>query len=81
MIKSKEIASLQTRRYGKDLKLGLDRADLAIDIGAHAFHPVLDIALDLRALVIDGAQDREARERNQRQRGHERQQCQPCLNA
>jgi len=64
MIESKEIASLQTGRYGKDLKLSLDRADLAIDIGAHTFHPVPDIALDLRALVIDGAKDRETCERD-----------------
>src|SRR5947207_820243 len=42
---------------------------------------MLDVLLDLRTLIIDRAEDGEARERHERQCGRDGQHREPCLNA
>jgi hypothetical protein len=59
----------------------LYRADLSIGIGEQVFHPFPDIALHLRTLILDCAQDGETYERDQGQRGHEGKHREACLNA
>jgi hypothetical protein len=73
LIKFAEVAALQVRRCCEHLKLGPNGADLAIDVSEETLHHLLDVALDLGALVIDRLQDGEAPHRHKRQRGHKRQ--------
>jgi len=58
----------------------LKGADLVIYVLEQVFHTSSDVPLDLRSLVIDGAEDSETRESNQRQRGDEGQHREPRLN-
>jgi hypothetical protein len=59
----------------------LYRADLAVYVRKQIFDSLLDVQLDLRSLIIDHAEDRETRERDERQRSHDCQHREPCLNA
>ena len=79
-IKSREVAVLQVGGYREDLELRLDCADLTVDVREQIFCPLSDVLLDLRPLIINGAENGEARERDERHRGHDRQHREPCLN-
>ena len=80
LIKFQEVAALQARRRCEHLKLGPNGADLAIDVSEETLDHLLDVVLDLGALVIDRPQDGEAPDRHQRQRGHNRQHREPRRN-
>jgi hypothetical protein len=63
------------------LELRLDGADLAIEIREETLRHLPNVVLDLRPLIIDGAEDGETRERHKRQRGRDGHHREPCLNA
>ena len=80
-VESGEIAALPARRYREDLELRLNAGDLAVDRGERIFHPLPDIALDPRALAIDGVDHGETRQPDLWQHGRENQDHEPCLDA
>src|SRR6516225_6135096 len=52
-----------------------------IDVPEEAIHPLDHVPLHLRALAVDRAQNREADQRDQGQRGHQGQCRELCLDA
>ena len=81
VVEGSVIADLQARRYRENLQLALYAGDLAVDLGEQIFRPFPNIALDPRAIVIDGAEDGGTRQSDQRQHGREDKDDQPRLNA
>jgi hypothetical protein len=81
LIKGAQVAGLKARRSGEHLELRLDSADLAVDIGEESLRHLPNVALDLRPLIIDCAEDSETRKRYKRQRGRDGHHREPCLNA
>ncbi len=73
-IKADEVVRRQARRQCQHLKLGFHAADLPIDRSEQRLRSFLDIALDLLPPVVDSAQNGEARQPDQRQRGRQDQQ-------
>ena len=65
------VASLEAGRTCENFEGNLNTSDLPVDFGEQVFNPFSDIALDLRSLVIYGAEDGKAGERDQGQHGHE----------
>jgi hypothetical protein len=81
LVKGREVAVTQARRYSQDLKLRLNCADLAVHVSQQIFYSLSDVLLDLSALIIDHAEDGETRERDERKCGSDGQHREPCLNA
>src|SRR5216684_684529 len=65
--KGLHIALLEAGGTREDLQRNLNASDLAVDVSEQVFQSFPYVALDLRSLVVDGAENGKGRERDQGQ--------------